>query len=144
MGRVGPKSEDGAGESGADRRDIKVVVGVPISKDEERTRSRTGGASINSVTVESSSMGCLGMLIVLAIFLFAVSFPIYLVVMGFAGGHVPVLDIQFDGSIGEGLLTLLAAPVLFVVLLIPLAFVRGMKRRRIKVSRDFVDRGDDR
>src|SRR5690606_33431803 len=110
------------GASGEKRRDVRVVVGVPISKEEESRTGGSGGASVHSVTVETSSIGCFGILVMLLIFLFAVSFPIYLVIIGFVGGHVPVLDIRFDGSIGEGLLAMLAAPVLFFVLLIPLAF----------------------
>jgi hypothetical protein len=153
MGRVGPKQESG-GNPDRDR----GTTGGRDSIGEVQAEARIGGRKIDVEIVSSArndgddsgisydnspreAKGCLESLITLVLVLLAIGFPMYLVVMGFAGGKVPILGIEFEGSLGEGFLALAASPVIFFLILFLSVFIPG-RARRIRMKRE--SRSDSR
>lgn len=153
MGFIGSKKEGGdnperargfAGKrnDGSDREAEARIGGRTV---EVEILSKDGRREADSSTTYDDSpraeRGCLESLLTFLLVLTAFGFPIYLVVMAFAGGRVPVLGIEFEGSLGEGFLALAASPVIFFLILLLSVFIPG-RARRIRMKRE--SRSDSR
>lgn len=147
MGFIGSKKEGGESPERA-----RGHAGKRADGNEREAEARIGGRTIeveilskddgrksdSNTTYDDSpraGIGCLESLLTFLLVVTAFGFPIYLVVMAFAGGRVPVLGIEFEGSLGEGFLALAASPVIFFLILFLGVFIPG-RARRIRMKRE--------